>query len=344
MRIGAGDEMYAYEHTGLRPPGAAAVAYFLMGQQIFRTVEELVGWKCGGFGGVRAFLDFASGFGRLTRFLVRALPPERLTVAEIDPAAVRFQERTFGVRGIVSTMDPEAFDASAGAFDLILASSFFSHMPRPRFEDWLRTLFSRLHANGALAFSVHGMDLVEDSAVDRSSGFVFWPTSETARLDKAEYGSAFVTEGEVRAIVAGVTAGEGRLFFAPRAFGGGQDLYVLTRAKTPELAPPRFACAPRGELASAAITDGTVSAEGWALGPEDEGPPAVKLFLRDRPVPVTLDARAASPAVRWRLEFPLDAVAPDDLVRIEAESQQGRRALLYVGSLRPYLERADRSD
>ena len=102
------DEMYLYERSiPYRSREAAAIGYFATGRQIFRTLREIVAWRFGGFDRVGAFLDFASGYGRVTRFLVRAMDPARISVAEVDAAAVRFQERTFGVRGVVSQADPE---------------------------------------------------------------------------------------------------------------------------------------------------------------------------------------------------------------------------------------------
>jgi SAM-dependent methyltransferase len=343
-RVGASDEMYAYERSGLRSEDAAAVAYFFMGHLLFQTIEEVVAWRFGGFGGVGAFLDFASGFGRVTRFLVRALLPERLIVAEIDPAAVAFQEAAFGVHGVVSTTDPSAFGLSGRDFDLIFVSSLFSHLPRARFEEWLRVLYGRLRPSGVLAFSVHGIDRIPDPGVDRSSGFVYWPASETTRLDTAEYGSAYVSEERVRQFVDRAAGGEGRLFASRLAFGGTQDLYLLVRPPVPDLPPPSLFRAPAGEVENATIVDGLVSAEGWARGDDGEAPPTVRLFLHDRPAEVELAAGASPRERRWRIAFPVDAVGLDGLVRIEAESARGRRGLVYVGHLRPYVERAGRSD
>jgi 2-polyprenyl-3-methyl-5-hydroxy-6-metoxy-1,4-benzoquinol methylase len=60
---------------------------------------------------VQACLDFACGYGRVTRWLVRALPPERVTAADTDRQAVRFCAHEFGVRPLVARrhIRPEAF-------------------------------------------------------------------------------------------------------------------------------------------------------------------------------------------------------------------------------------------
>src|SRR5262252_9280011 len=93
------DEMYLYEVSlGNRGPAAAAIGYFSAGDAVCRTVLDAFRWRFGEPGPSRV-LDFASGHGRTTRFLVRQIPADRLTVAEIEPSAVRFQEEAFGVRG-----------------------------------------------------------------------------------------------------------------------------------------------------------------------------------------------------------------------------------------------------
>jgi SAM-dependent methyltransferase len=335
MRIGSGDEMFAWEHTRVRSAGAAAVAYLFTGHQIFRTVEDVVAWRFGDFSRVGTVLDFASGWGRLTRFLVRAIPPERMVVSDIEASAVRFQEDAFGVGGIVSTTDPAAFPLP-DRFDLIFVSSLFSHLPQERFEGWLQALFQRLRPSGVLAFSVNGMDRMQDAAVDASSGFVFQAESETRRLSGSEYGTAYVSEMRVRELAGRASGGEGRIWAAPRGLAGWQDLYLLVRDPSRGVSQPTFPRAPRGAMERARVADGRVSAEGWASGDEGEALPVVRLILRGRPWPVLRDA--ASPSVAsWKLEFPVDAIGPDELVRIEAESERGRRLLLFVGSLRPYL-------
>ena len=83
--------MYRFELAAPhRTAEAATLLYFATGRQIFDAVQGVVAWRFGGFGAVRSLFDFASGYGRSTRFLVEALPPGKITVAEIDPGAVRF--------------------------------------------------------------------------------------------------------------------------------------------------------------------------------------------------------------------------------------------------------------
>src|SRR5690349_8804999 len=72
---------------------------------------------------------------------------------------VRFQEESFGVHGIVSTVRPEEFVCSE-RFDAITVTSLFTHLPDRRFVDWLRVLLGLLRPGGVLLFSVHGEEVL----------------------------------------------------------------------------------------------------------------------------------------------------------------------------------------
>ncbi len=87
---------------------------------------------------VAACLDFASGYGRLTRFLAARLTPRRVTVADVDRAAVRFCRAEFGVAGFLSATDPYRITIP-GTYDLIFVGSLLTHLPRD--ECWPSSMF-----------------------------------------------------------------------------------------------------------------------------------------------------------------------------------------------------------
>ena len=313
------------------------MGYFATGHQIFRAVREIVEWRFGSFEGVRAFLDFASGYGRSTRFLVRALHPDRITVAEIDPDAVRFQREAFGVNGLVSSPQPEGLRLE-GPYDVIFASSFFSHLPESSFEPWLRRLRSALAPEGLLIFSVHGMRLLPEEEADAAAGILFRPVSETERLDAAQYGTSFVTDAFVRAAVRRAGAPEDRLLEFPRGLGGYQDLFVLA-APPPPARELRLSRYPLGACDRADIGDGVVSVAGWAEGDAGERQPDVRLVVRNTVAMHSPGAAAAGAGSRrlWSFDVPLSAIDPDDVVRVEAVSERGLPRILVIGTTRPYL-------
>jgi len=104
----------------------------------------------------------------------QAMPPAGWKSPRSTPGPVRFQEETFGVRGTVSAANPAALPLD-GPYDVVLACSFFSHLPAARFEAWLGRLRRLLSPGGVLIFSVHGMALLPPGERDLAEGIVFRP-------------------------------------------------------------------------------------------------------------------------------------------------------------------------
>jgi SAM-dependent methyltransferase len=334
------DEMYSYNLHSLRGSAeAAALLYFLKGRQIARTFGEIARWRFGGPEGIASALDFAAGYGRSTRFLARELSPGSLWAAEIDPEAVRFQEEVLGVRGLRSGRQPDRFDPGR-SFDLILAASFFSHLPVGRFGSWLARLFSFLAPGGVLLLSVHGPGLLSDPGADWSEGIVFRAESETRRLEPSEYGTSWVTEGFVREAAGRVFGREAPVLFFPRGLCAHQDLYAITRPPVPPLPPPDLSLFPRGELDSFKIGGQVVRLSGWAEAGPGERAPHVRLLVGPTVVRRSPGQRPPGAKLHWSFEVPREQTPPDEVVRVEAESERGLSNILAMGTLRPHLPAA----
>jgi len=225
LAIHADDEMLAFQTAARGGDRDLALAdYFLSGFRIAEAMRQLLGGWFGGLGKVGRVLDFASGYGRVTRFLVGDLSPVRLWVADIYAEGVRFQEERFGVRGLASAADPAEF-RPAERFDAVLVTSLFSHLPEPAFHGWMEALWRLVAPGGLLVFSVHDGSLLSPSGELPPSGILFQELSESASLDKREYGTSWVSEAFVRQAVARVAprASVQRIAHGLRHF---QDLYV----------------------------------------------------------------------------------------------------------------------
>jgi len=245
--VHAEDEMYlVFLHTDQgvdRERGL--VMYFESGRLIWSALRALLASYFGEsrLAGIR-LLDFAAGYGRVTRFAVRDVPPDRVWVAEIDPEAVAFQRRAFGVHGFVSTSRPEELRVDE-RFDAIVVSSLFTHLPADGFRAWLARLLGLLTPGGLFLFSVHGRELLDGAPAGDGDGeeVAFRPSSESRSLPGAEYGSSWVSEGFVRAALAEAAGALGlaidvRRF--PRGLVSFQDLYAVAVGgrPAPELPPP----------------------------------------------------------------------------------------------------------
>lgn len=90
----------------------ASISAFKFVESTIRLGEayrQLVEGVFGGFDKVGPVLDFASGWGRLTRYLEQRLPTGQISVADIYHQAIDWQVSTFGVAGISRIRTPRSF-------------------------------------------------------------------------------------------------------------------------------------------------------------------------------------------------------------------------------------------
>jgi len=212
----------------------ALVKYLRSGLHMQQVLEQFVRRKFGSFASISSMLDFASGYGRLTRFLIRELDPSKIWVSDIKAHSVEFQHAHFGVNGFPSTLDPEAL-AAPSQFDLVFVGSLFSHLPEDTFERWLRRLWEFLMPTGLLVFSTNNADLLP--AADRALTFI--STSEenivcTAdrALDPQQYGSTFVTEDYMAELFARLTPKPHGYARYAKGLWDRQDVYAISRDGT----------------------------------------------------------------------------------------------------------------
>lgn len=240
------DQMLTFVASVLGNEETSRFHYFRAGAQLMDVVQQLVEWKFGGMDRVEAFLDFASGFGRLTRFLVQQLPAERLWVSDIQAEAIEYQREQFGVHGFVSETDPDDLKV-AEKFDCIFVASLFSHLPEKTFVPWLRKLYGMLKPDGMLVFSVHDESLLDGGTKMPKSGLFYREASEIAELDTRDYGTTFVTEGFVGRAVEQASGGRGA-YHRIRKVMYYQDLYVLLNKEYADFSRLRFEYGPGGAV------------------------------------------------------------------------------------------------
>ena len=198
----------------------------------WRTLSELVlllerAGHC--LSGCKQVLEFASGHGRFTRHLVKALGHERVTVSDVVPGAVAFSTAQFGVRGFVSTSEPAAL-AWPGRYDLVFVLSLFSHLPRATWAAWLRRLWDAVAPGGVLVFTTHGDFAAQRAGVTLDEqGFQFVGASESTAIDVQEYGTAFTSPGFVQAQIEALVPVPARWSVEPAWFCAHQDAFVLQR-------------------------------------------------------------------------------------------------------------------
>lgn len=276
LAIDERDEMLGFLVDGMDGDREKALfAYFRSGLSIADALLQVLRWRFppgAGAGGnaIGNVLDFASGYGRITRFLVREIRPESLWVADVYAEGVRFQEERFGVHGVVSTVRPEDLELGE-TFDAILVTSLFTHLPEESFLAWLRVLFGRLNPGGVLAFSTHDPSLLLPCPPMPESGLLFQEISESGSLDTSDYGSTWVTEAFVRGAVARVARSIGRgasVHRLERGLCNYQDLYVAVLEPGVDFSGLRYTGEPYLSLEHCSISrgvdQGRLEMSGWA--------------------------------------------------------------------------------
>ncbi len=174
-------------------------------------------------------LEFASGHGRFTRHLVKALGAERVTVSDVVPGAVAFSMAHFGVEGLLSTAEPEDI-VWPRRYDLVFVLSLFSHLPQVSWSRWLARVWQAVAPGGRLVFSTHGEYAAKRAGVTLDAqGFHFVADSESSAIDAQQYGTAYTNADFVRTQLAACAPDGVGCQIAPAWFWAHQDAFVLQR-------------------------------------------------------------------------------------------------------------------
>jgi SAM-dependent methyltransferase len=216
-----------FHHVQGRDLEQAVAMYLDSGRLIWEAERQILAWRFGPPPWKRRILDFASGFGRVTRHMVTEVDRDDVWVSDIYADGVAFQERYLGVHGIVSTTVPESFLCDL-TFDAVLVSSLFTHLPEARFVSWLQRLGSLVAPGGMLLFSVHDLSLRSGGERDAAAGILFQEISESGSLETSDYGTSWVSEEFVRGAVE-KAIGPCPVLRIPRGLASFQDLYVVVK-------------------------------------------------------------------------------------------------------------------
>jgi SAM-dependent methyltransferase len=287
-------------------------------------------------------LEFAAGFGRVTRFLATWHGAQRVTAAEIQKPATEFLSEQFGVRTLLSPAHAADFDPQR-RFAVVVAHSFFSHTPEHALREWLGRLYELVQPGGVLVFSVHDESLIAPE--DRhQSGLTFRPVSESDRLQSALYGSTWVSAGFVEAAVRAECPGA-TLHRWPRGLTNYQDLYVASeRPIAPGVVLDQ---GPFGFFSITRMRGEELDLIGWAAHRDPaRSVDAIVVSINGRVVDETKSFFARSDVVTltgeerhrvsgWRSRFrlPEGCSQSTDVLLIKAPSDTGAETILYVGTI-----------
>lgn len=220
---------FVLENPCFPTPQSAVQYYFNTGRQSAENLLKIVADTCGHRSRFN-LLEFASGYGCVSRHLTTHSDRIELTSSDIHEEACTFLSRELRVPTVLpSATLPENYNCPE-RYDIVFALSFFSHMPKATWGRWLQRLFDLVSPGGHLVFTTHGMTSSKHFGNPGipADGFWFLPSSEQKDLSAADYGQTICTTEFVSREV------ESRLrtniaSFVPGFWWGHQDLYVIRR-------------------------------------------------------------------------------------------------------------------
>jgi SAM-dependent methyltransferase len=219
-----------------RPPLTAAKGYIVGGHHDAAQVKEQMD-RLGLGAEHKRILEFACGYGRVTRHLKVLAHESLLYASDIHPEACAFVEEKIGVVARQSTVIPQELDVGRN-YDFIFVLSLFSHLPERTFGPWLSALYGILNPGGALLFTVHGQFALDrlhpsftEKFYEKEKGFGFRPSSEQHDLDASEYGTAVACVNFVSHELAHFAVGCEIESFRSGVWFGLQDEWIIMKPR-----------------------------------------------------------------------------------------------------------------
>jgi len=214
-------------------------SYAERGRNVVALIEETLAAAGKEIEDVERWLDFGCGYGRVLRFLLERVPPERVVASDVIAEGVEFCRSEFGVTAIRSRA--ELASVELGSFDFVYAISVITHLDERNSVDFLRLVGDSLAAGGIALFTTHGewslahpghygseyeARAEEIEAAVRERGIFYVPYDFAAD----GYGMTWHSREFVEGTMAELHGAELRpLLFKPRGLDGHQDVYAYRR-------------------------------------------------------------------------------------------------------------------
>lgn len=132
---------FSSKNSSFQNLDCAVEYYFEDGARSAEKLRRLLEDSCSWQGKPIKLLEFASGYGCVTRHLRNFLPEAAVVSCDIHPEAIRFIAEELAVGGaVLSSSVPEQLSLPE-KYDVIFALSFFSHMPKATWIRWYNALY-----------------------------------------------------------------------------------------------------------------------------------------------------------------------------------------------------------
>jgi SAM-dependent methyltransferase len=184
----------------------------------------------------RRVLDFASGYGCVTRHLPGVLPGSKVFACDVLESCVTFVSQCLEFRALQSAKIPEELVINK-RFDLIIVLSLFSHLPERTFSRWLRQIARLAAPGGIVLFTTHGRMSAQQFGNPPLTADGFWhdPRKEHPNLDASNYGLSICSRKYCEVCIEEIK--DVKLVDYREGFWWGhQDVYVLRKQGRAETA------------------------------------------------------------------------------------------------------------
>jgi SAM-dependent methyltransferase len=214
-------------------------SYAERGRNVVSLVEETLAAAGKTIEDVERWLDFGCGYGRVLRFLLERVPPERVSASDVITEGVEFCRSEFGVTALPSHHDLTS--VQLGSFDFVYAVSVLTHLDERNSVDFLRLLGDSLTEGGIAMFTTHGEwslahpghygseyeargAEIESTVRERGIAYLRYAFAPD------DYGMTWHSRGFVEATMAELHGKKLRqLLFKPQGLDGHQDVFAYER-------------------------------------------------------------------------------------------------------------------
>lgn len=132
--------------------------YFTAGREALRSIR--LAMLAAKITDASKILDFASGAGRVMRYLKAAFPDAELTACDVLEEDLAFCSKVFGATVVEGKLNPDEVEVD-GNFDLIWCGSLLSHTDRDDFVGFLGLFDSILSDRGVVVFTAMGRSVAK---------------------------------------------------------------------------------------------------------------------------------------------------------------------------------------
>ena len=242
------DYLYKFLLHHLEDPSKAFTHYFENARESALRIREIILNNVQPIGiaslDTNAFslLDFASGFGMVNRHFSVVIPEASFEACDIHPKAVVFHNDILGVKCYKSSSNPFCLSIPR-KYDVVVALSFFSHMPKQSWLPWLHQLSERVAEGGLLIFTTHGPASSIASMhklIEKDIYFYFYPDSEQEDLKQSDYGTAYAHPDYVLQFTRKLENMHLSEYKQGAWWGGTQDYYVFAKRNSMQQVVTKF--------------------------------------------------------------------------------------------------------